>query len=109
MRIYVIGPVTGHVDLNRPTFESARAKLSAAGHEAVIPHDFIHADASHARAMRMSLCWMLFTGRVEGVALLDGWNASPGALLERAVAAQCGIACGSVDEWARVAPGKEES
>ena len=50
MRIYVIGPVTGHADLNRPTFESARAELSAAGHEAVIPHDFIPADAERAAA-----------------------------------------------------------
>ena len=99
MRIYVIGPVTGHADLNRPTFEAARARLTAAGHEAVVPHDFVPADATHARAMRMSLCWMLFTGRVDGVALLSGWESSPGALLERAVAAQCRIRCADVMTW----------
>lgn len=72
MRIYVIGPVTGREDRNRAAFEEARRRLGAEGHEVSTPLDFVPEDATHETAMRMSLCWMLHTGRVDGVALLDG-------------------------------------
>lgn len=96
MRIYVIGPVTGREDRNRAAFEGARRTLEAEGHEVSTPLDFVPEDATHAMAMRMSLCWMLHTGRVEGVALLDGWEGSLGATVERVVAKACGIPCGTV-------------
>lgn len=99
MRMYVIGPVTGREDRNRAAFEEARRRLGAVGHEASTPLDFVPEDAEHATAMRMSLCWMLLTGSVRGVALLDGWEGSPGARVEEAVAVACGIPCGPVEAW----------
>ena len=98
MRIYVIGPVTGREDRNRAAFEVARRTLETEGHEVSTPLDFVPEDATHSMAMRMSLCWMLHTGRVEGVALLDGWEGSLGATVERVVANACGIPCGTVDD-----------
>lgn len=98
MRIYVIGPVTGREDRNRAAFERARRTLEAEGHEVSTPLDFVPEDATHSMAMRMSLCWMLHTGRVEGVALLAGWEGSLGATVERVVANACGIPFGTVDE-----------
>ena len=99
MRIYVIGPVTGREDRNRAAFEEARGRLEAAGHETSTPLDFVPGDADHASAMRMSLCWMLGTGRVDGVARLDGWELSPGASVESEVAMACGVPCGTVAAW----------
>ena len=99
MRIYVIGPVTGREDRNRAAFEEARRRLEAAGHEVSTPLDFVPGDAEHAMAMRMSLCWMLRTGRVDGVARLDGWEGSAGASVESAVALACGLPCGDVAGW----------
>lgn len=89
MRAYVIGPVTGIEEGNRPAFEAARAEIRTEGLEVTVPHDLIPADASHERAMRMSIGWMLREADV--VAVLPGWESSDGASLEYAVAAACGI------------------
>ena len=35
----------------------------------------------------------------DGVAMLDGWEQSRGARLERQVAEACGIPCKTVNEW----------
>ena len=101
MRLYVIGPVTGKPDLNRPAFEDARAELAAAGYGVSIPHDFIPPDADHARAMRMSLHNLL--DNADGVAMLDGWASSDGARTEFEVAAACGIEARGVRSWVRLA------
>ncbi len=99
MRIYVIGPVTSREDRNRAAFEGARRILEAAGHDVSTPLDFVPEDAPHDVAMRMSLCWMLHTGNVGGVALLDGWEGSTGATVERMVAMACEIPCGTVVDF----------
>lgn len=41
MLIYVIGPVTGRPDLNRPAFEAARRLLERRGYAVEVPHDTI--------------------------------------------------------------------
>lgn len=97
MRLYVIGPVTGRENLNRAAFEEARAKLERAGYTVTIPHDFIPSDASYELAMRMSL-GLISTGR-GNVAMLDGWDDSPGARLENSVATACGIEAHCVGAW----------
>lgn len=102
MRIYVIGPVTGHKDRNRAAFEGARRTLESEGHEVSTPLDFVPEDATHAMAMRMSLCWLLHTGNVEAVYALDGWEQSPEALMELEVAIVCGIPCMTVESWEKI-------
>ena len=99
MRLYVIGPVTGRPDRNRAEFEAARARLEADGHEVTTPLDIVPPDATHERAMRVSLCWLLLTGRVDGVATLRDWFRSPGARVEQVVAEECGIEERDWDDW----------
>lgn len=101
MNLYVIGPVTGRIDLNRAAFELARMDLERAGYSVRIPHDFIPADATHERAMRMSLHNLL--DNADGVALLDGWVESYGARVEFDAAMACGIECLRVDAWVELA------
>lgn len=52
MRIYIIGPMTGVEDLNRPAFDAARARLSDAGYVPDIPHLHTVRDDSWMRAER---------------------------------------------------------
>lgn len=97
MGLYVIGPVTGRENLNRAAFEEARAKLEQAGYMVTIPHDFIPSDASHERAMQLSLRWIA-SARGD-VAMLDDWGTSPWARLENRVATACGLQARCVGAW----------
>ena len=103
MRLYIIGPVTGMEGLNRPAFRAAMERLEAAGYDADIPH--LHADRCDpwVRAMRKSVAAMV---RCDGVALLDGWERSEGAQLERDVAMCCGIPALPVEAWLDKAEGE---
>ena len=101
--IYVIGPVTGREKLNRPAFERAAGRLEAAGYRAMVPHAFVPDDATHERAMRLTLQWMI--RNADGVCLLDGWRGSPGARIEADVAAAVGLPVSGVAGWERMAAG----
>lgn len=97
MRLYVIGPVSGHTENNRPAFERAARQLHRAlGCAVEIPHDTVPSDADWQTAMRLSISAML---RCDGVALLEGWRWSRGAAIERALAVELGIQTGSVPWW----------
>ena len=96
MRLYVIGPVTGRRDLNRPAFEAARVELDEAGYDATIPHDVVPPDATREQAMRASVRMLL---ECDGVAVLPDWSGSDGAKLEKKVADACGIYAHDVDAW----------
>lgn len=112
-RLYISGPVTGVADDNRLAFSWAQARLMEAGYEADVPHSLVEPDDSHETAML--LCVNELTERTQkpgirypvpyydGVALLDGWEDSKGARLEKQVAEACGIPCKPVDEWLEVA------
>lgn len=100
MRLYVIGPVTGRPDENFEAFGEASDELLGAGYHACIPHEFVAKGAAWPDAMRDSI--HALTGdrpAFDGVAILDGWEQSEGARLERMVAEACGIPCKTVDEW----------
>lgn len=96
MRLYVIGPVTGRENLNCEAFEEARAKLEQAGYMVWTPHDIVPPDADHEDAMRLSIRTLL---HLDGVAMLDDWATSPGALLENRVATACGLEAHCVGAW----------
>lgn len=97
--LYLIGPVTGRPDDNRAAFVRARKALKADGYACDIPHDFIEEGTPWQDAMRISIRQML-SNRVQstiqqydGIALLDGWEESEGAKIERQVAEALGIPC----------------
>ena len=96
MKLYVIGPVTGLDDLNRPAFEAARTVLEAEGYVALLPHDFIAADATWQQAMKRSLETL---AKADGVACLDGWSKSHGASHEVETAQWLGLPAMSVKDW----------
>lgn len=87
-RIYVIGPVTGIAEGNRPAFEAARELLRGDGWEVELPHDTIAPDAEWRAAMRQSITRML---AADAVAALPGWRRSQGAALERSLAIAVGM------------------
>lgn len=93
MRLYVIGPVSGHEGDNREAFEEARRELEAAGFKATIPHDKIAEGTDWQTAMRAG---KLVYG---GVAELRGVFGSKGARCERGVCEQLGIPHRTVAEW----------
>lgn len=122
MKLYVIGPVTGIEDYNRPEFERVRRDLQAAGYSVDIPHEFVSEGAKHEEAMFISIRRLLLGKNArrpypgiglintvrpyyDGVAMLDGLDDSEGAILEQAVAQGCGIPCKPWREWLEVSNG----
>ena len=103
MRLYVIGPVSGHEGDNREAFEEARRELEAAGFKATIPHDKIAEGTDWQMAMRQSIREMLSVRAGKpvygGVAELRGVFGSKGARCERGVCEQLGIPHRTVAEW----------
>ncbi|MEG2368750.1 MAG: DUF4406 domain-containing protein [Raoultibacter sp.] len=100
MKIYIAGPVTGMPDNNLPAFQAAAKELEAAGYEAIVPHDSIHADAKWRDAMRIAIAQMM---QADGVALLGGWVDSEGARIEYNIANQVDIPTHTVDQWVTLA------
>ena len=103
MRLYVIGPVSGHEGDNREAFEEARRELEAAGFKATIPHDKIAEGTDWQTAMRQSIREMLSVRAGKpvygGVAELRGVFGSKGARCERGGCEQLGIPHRTVAEW----------
>ena len=108
-RLYISGPVTGIDNDNFEAFREAQIRLFDACYVTRVPHDLVIPEDSHETAML--LCISELTGRTQkpgvrypvprydGVALLEGWEQSEGARLEKAVAEACGTPCKTVDEW----------
>lgn len=115
LRLYVIGPATGIPEDNRPAFVEAAMQLEEAGYGVEVPHDYIATGTPHEEAMSTSInvlteSYDIFSDGVrrlersfQGVAMLDGWEQSEGARLEKQVAEACGIPCKTVDEWIEAA------
>ena len=97
MRLYVIGPVSGFDDLNKPAFVQAHKILTHNGYSVLIPHDFVSMNADWQAAMKRSIETMM---KCDGVAMLEGCERSFGALLEQHIAVKLGIPCYTVSEWA---------
>lgn len=108
-RIYLIGPITGMEDGNRPAFERAKAELNEAGHLARTPFDVVPQDDEHSKlwefCMKHSLRHILKEWDYENeppafkVGLLPGWESSEGASIEYELASSLGIPCKPYREW----------
>lgn len=115
MRLYVAGPVSGIKKGNRPAFERAAARLMADGYGVDIPHDIVPEGVDDWKGAMLHCLHHLTTTRVrcdewhkgertgipyvQGVALLDGWENSKGAKIERDLAEALGIPCKPWREW----------
>jgi hypothetical protein len=89
-KIYLAGPMSGIPDWNYPAFDQAAMRLRAAGYEVKNPAD------NHGRRTDLPRATYLRTAvrqvtRCRAIALLPGWEESPGARLEVAVAEELGL------------------
>jgi hypothetical protein len=97
MRIYIAGPMTGIEDYNLPAFAAAALELDALGYQAVNPgHRGVIDGYTWQDYLRDALQLLL---TCEGVALLDGWENSRGATLEKHVADALDMPVHPLSEW----------
>lgn len=96
-RIYVAGPMTGLPHLNFPAFRQAAAKLRAMGLYAVNPAE-INPDtgSTWVDCMRADIAQLV---TCHGMALLPGWEKSPGATLEHHIASALKLEIRPIEEW----------
>lgn len=87
-RIYLAGPMTGLPEYNYPAFHAEAARLRALGYHVENPAENPEQDSWEAY-MRQAIRQML---TCDIVAFLFGWAESRGALLERYIAQQVGLA-----------------
>lgn len=106
MNLYEIGPVTSIENDNLPAFLAAKKALEAAGHRVDIPHGYVGPFPTWEEAMcasirRMMAMWYkAMRDRCGfGLAMLDGWNDSRGAVIEYTLAQQLNITCKPWREW----------
>lgn len=80
-RIYVSGPMTGHVDFNFPAFHAAAARLREAGWEPINPAENFggRTDLPRETYLRADV---ILLAQCEAIAMLPGWEESRGAKLE---------------------------
>lgn len=88
MKHYLAGPMTGIAEYNFPAFNAAAQKLRALGYTVVNPTEItgpISEGLPRSFYLRQDLVYLL---TCDAIILLPGWENSPGALLERAIAEQ---------------------
>ena len=98
-KIYVAGPMTGFPDYNYPAFHEAAALLRQAGYEVFNPaeiEDLVNPPLLWHEYMRLGITKMLLC---HGIALLDGYENSKGALIEINLAYSLGMEIRTLDAW----------
>lgn len=108
MKVYVAGPMTGYDEWNFPAFAKAARDLRAAGYEVTSPHEidleggFDPSGNGEGFDLRAALERDVEEVLdADGVALLDGWEDSPGAVIEVLAAGSKGAEAKPVREWLR--------
>lgn len=84
---YIAGPMAGMPDLGRPRFAAAQKKLERFSGVSVLNPALLPTDMPDERYM--SIC-LAMVQQSDVVILLDGWENSPGARLEREYALATG-------------------
>ena len=81
MTYYISGPMSGIADLNRPSFMAAADHLYSRGHAAMLPEWH---EPTYRRALTIDL--QNICRHADAIYMLTGWEHSPGARAEHAVA-----------------------
>lgn len=91
--VYIAGPISGQPNLNREAFDEADKRLKALGFITRNPHSFcsdIHSDdPSDPRFYRRGI--QVLASECTDMVVLEGWQYSTGAALEKQVAILCQI------------------
>lgn len=92
MKLYLSGPMTGLPDLNYPAFNNAAHQLRALGHEVYNPAEWEGKNNKGVFNLELAFqdyCHFIIR-RADGVVTLEGWENSPGATAETALAKAIG-------------------
>ena len=116
MHVYIAGPMTGRVDLNKPAFVAVEMRLKDSGYEVlnparideVFPKDCGHCpgrDPDCQPCLERTWHWYMrkcipMVLAADGLCALRGWSESRGARLEVEIATSLGIPVASPDTWA---------
>lgn len=111
MRLYLAGPMRGIEAFNFSAFDAGASQLRDAGYEVFNPadHDRAKVQASGRKIEDLTIreCMLADTKWIcqyaEGIALLDGWGKSTGALAEAALGRALGIPVFELEYWLTVA------
>ncbi len=88
MKIYVVGPMSGIPDYNYPAFKLATHNLRVFGYIVECPTEHNEPlDNNWLLFMRLALFKLL---RCDAIVLLDGWEQSKGASIEKRLAEDLG-------------------
>lgn len=100
-RVYLSGPMSGHVKCNYPEFDRWADELRSVGYEVLNPAEISLGPGvrgSYADLIRKDIAALI---TCQGVALLDDWEESHGSNLEVDIAKTLGMPVKSVDWWIR--------
>lgn len=87
MKVYISGPMTGHVDFNFPAFFKAAEVLEKYGHTPLNPAT---APKGLDYAHYMDIAFAMVRSS-QAIFMLDGWELSKGAVAEHAYAISIGL------------------
>lgn len=88
--LYLSGPMTGHEDWNYPAFHNAAAKLRSSGYAVINPAEAYDGDTTLPFDVYLRHDLRSILQDCDTIVVLDGWEKSPGAVLEVAVGAALG-------------------
>lgn len=96
--LYIAGPMSGIPGSNYAAFLWAEHNLRAAGYTRIVnpARTLLPSDSTWDQFMRDGLTGLL---RCEAVALLPGWQASRGAVIECCLAERLGFDVRPIDGW----------
>lgn len=106
MKLYLAGPMRGYPDFNFPAFDAGAEALRALGFDVFNPADHDRSTGKPIESLTIRECMLADTAWIceyaEGIALLDGWQKSTGALAEVALARALGIPAFEILYWTDV-------
>lgn len=101
--LFLCGPYTGHEDDDEERFSSAYFQLRGCGYQVIDPMELCYwmERRDWDSCMCVTIPAML---RCSGVALMDGWEDSRGAVIESDLARRLGMPVATVSEWMERSP-----
>jgi len=89
MRVYISGAITDQPDLNRAEFRRVEKLLRAMGHSPTNPHNLKHGkERTWLEYMTTDIKALL---ACDAFVMLDGWESSRGARIEKRLADDLGL------------------
>ena len=94
--LYLAGPMSGIPDCNYPEFNAQAARLRQVGYTVHNPAEIGDKGSQYADLLKADIAIIL---ECEGIALLEGWWGSKGAMLEVHIAGVLGYPVRPVHQW----------